>query len=343
MNKKTIDVHHHFYTQEYIKELSSIGVVEGGGSQFPKWEPEKSLEVMERYGIDVSILSVPMPVWYFEDTKKMSDIVRSLNEFGTDIVKQWPSRFGVLATLPLPDVEATLREINYAYDILHVDGVNLMSNYQGFYLGDPCFEKVFAELDRRKAVVAIHPSVFTGSDIPSSKNAGSPIKTLEPSLFEFIFDTTRAVANLVISGTVKRYPNIKFILSHAGGTVPFVANRIIDRSEIIAFYQKVQAGEIAPPAPEVFQEMLKDAQKESLRQLGSMYYDTTFSVNVHEMSSLQKLVENSHIVLGTDYPLAQEIGMRSNMSDLRSYEGLSEHERYEIETNALKLFPRFNN
>jgi len=87
---------------------------------------------------------------------------------------------------------------------------------------------------------------------------------------------------------------------------------------------------------------LEDAQKESLRQLGSMYYDTTFSVNIHEMSSLQKLVDNSHIVLGTDYPLAQEIGMRSNMNDLRSYKGISEHERYEIETNALKLFPRLN-
>ena len=342
MNKKTIDVHHHFYTPEYINELSTVGVVEGGGSQIPQWKPENSLEVMERYGIDVSILSVPMPVWYFKDAKKMSEVVRSLNEFGADTVRKWPSKFGVLATLPLPDVEATPNEINYAFDILHVDGVNLMSNYEGFYLGDPRFEKVFAELDRRKAVVAIHPAVFTGSDIPSSKNAGSPIKTIEPSLFEFIFDTTRAVANLVISGTIKKYPSIKFILSHAGGTVPYVANRIIDRSEIIAFYQKVQSGQIAPPAPEVFQKMLEDAQKESLRQLGSMYYDTTFSVNIHEMSSLQKLVDNSHILLGTDYPLGQEIGMRSNMRDLRSYEGFSEKERYEIETNALILFPRLN-
>ena len=342
MNKKTIDVHHHFYTPEYINELSTVGVVEGGGSQIPQWKPENSLEVMERYGIDVSILSVPRPVWDFKDAKKMSEVVRSLNEFGADTVRKWPSKFGVLATLPLPDVEATLNEINYAFDILHVDGVNLMSNYEGFYLGDPRFEKVFAELDRRKAVVAIHPAVFTGSDIPSSKNAGSPIKTIEPSLFEFIFDTTRAVANLVISGTIKKYPSIKFILSHAGGTVPYVANRIIDRSEIIAFYQKVQSGQIAPPAPEVFQKMLEDAQKESLRQLGSMYYDTTFSVNIHEMSSLQKLVDNSHILLGTDYPLGQEIGMRSNMRDLRSYEGFSEKERYEIETNALILFPRLN-
>ena len=146
MNKKTIDVHHHFYTPEYINELSTVGVVEGGGSQIPQWKPENSLEVMERYGIDVSILSVPMPVWYFKDAKKMSEVVRSLNEFGADTVRKWPSKFGVLATLPLPDVEATLNEINYAFDILHVDGVNLMSNYEGFYLGDPRFEKSLQNL-----------------------------------------------------------------------------------------------------------------------------------------------------------------------------------------------------
>lgn len=99
MNKKTIDVHHHFYTPEYINELSTVGVVEGGGSQIPQWKPENSLEVMERYGIDVSILSVPMPVWYFKDAKKMSEVVRSLNEFGADTVRKWPSKFGVYLDL----------------------------------------------------------------------------------------------------------------------------------------------------------------------------------------------------------------------------------------------------
>lgn len=341
MNKKTIDVHHHFYTSEYIEELAKIGVAEGGGSQFPQWKPENSIDVMDRYGIDISILSVPMPVWYFKDSKKMSGTARSLNDFAAETVSRWPERFGFLAALPLPDVDAALNEINYAFDTLHADGVGLMSNYAGIYLGDARFENIFSELNKREATVTIHPSVFTGDDIPSSRNAGSPIPSIEPSLFEFIFDTTRAAANLVISGTIKRYPNIRFILSHAGGTVPFVANRIIDRSEIIAFYQKVQSGQIPQPAPEELQQMLQNAQKESLRQLGSMYYDTTFSINDHVMSSLGKLVHNSHIVLGTDYPLAQEIGMHTNMSDLHSYKGFSEQEHNDIAANALMLFPRF--
>ena len=342
MNKKSIDVHHHFYTSEYIEKLATVGVAEGGGSQFPQWKPENSLDVMDRYGINISILSVPMPVWYFRDSKKMSEMARSLNDFASETVSRWPDRFGFLATLPLPDVDAALNEIDYAFDNLNADGIGLMSNYAGIYLGDVRFEKIFAELNKREATVTIHPSVFTGDEIPSSKNAGSPIPTMEPSLFEFIFDTTRAAANLVISGTIKRYPNIRFILSHAGGTVPFVANRIIDRSEIITFYQKVQSGQIPQPAPEELQQMLQNAQNESLRQLGSMYYDTTFSVNDHIMSSLVKLVQNSHIVLGTDYPLAQEIGIRTNMNELHTYKGFSEQERNEIEANALELFPRFH-
>jgi predicted TIM-barrel fold metal-dependent hydrolase len=343
MSSKRIDVHHHFLTPGYVEELAKVGVVEAGGvplAQLERWRPEDSLAVMDGYGIGTAFLSLSSPGLCFGNAAKAREMARSLNEFAAGCARRWPGRFGFFAVLPLPDVEATLSELEYAMDTLGAAGVGLLSNHEGVYLGDPRFEEIFAELNRRAAVAFVHPTVFTSSDIPSSHNAGSPIPTIQSSVLEFVFDTTRAVANLISSGTLKRYPNVRIILSHAGGAVPLFADRLIDRSEIMTLVQEAQAGRAVPPSPETLERMLRAATEDTYRLLRSMYYDTALSANPTVLSALLRLVPPSRILLGTDYPFAQEMGVRYSLDGLAAYEGFDEEERTTIESDtALTLFP----
>jgi 6-methylsalicylate decarboxylase len=343
MSPRRVDVHHHFLTLEYVEELARVGVVEAGGMplvQLERWKPEDSLAVMDRYGIETALLSVSSPGLCFGDAVKARETARSLNECAVECAKRWPGRFGFFAVLPLPDVEATLSEIGYAWDTLGAAGVGLMSNHEGVYLGDPRFEEVFAELDRRAAVAFVHPTVYTGSEIPSAHNAGSPVPTIQSSVLEFVFDTTRAVANLISSGTLKRYPNVRIILSHAGGAVPLFAERLIDRSEIVSLVQEAQAGRAAPPSLDTLERMLRAATEDAFELLRGLYYETALSANPTVLGALQRLVPASRVLLGTDFPFAQELGVRYSLDGLAAYEGFGEEERAIIESGtALTLFP----
>ncbi len=341
MNKGRIDTHHHLLTAQYVEELSKVGVVQSGGIPFPRWQPEDSLAVMDRYGIQMALLSVSSPGLCFGNDTTTRIVGRALNEFAAQSMTRWPDRLGFFATLPLPNVDDALAEIAYALDTLHADGIGLLSNYAGIYLGDSRFDAVFAELDRRAAVVFIHPTVFTSSEIPSARNAGSPIPTMPGFMLEFIFDTTRAVASLVISGTLKRYPHMRFILSHAGGTIPFVANKIVSGVMVTALARPGATDITTPPSPEVMGKVIQTAHEETFAQLQSLYYDTALSANVNALSSLQQLVPASHILLGTDYPFAPEAETPSNLKGIETYAGFSQQEREDIErNNALRLFPR---
>jgi predicted TIM-barrel fold metal-dependent hydrolase len=325
-----IDVHHHMLPAQYVQELANVGVVESGGVAFPHWTPEDSLAAMDRNGTHTALLSVSSPGLCFGNAAKNRDGARALNEFAAACVRHWPERFGFFATLPLPDVEAAHAEIAYALDMLHADGIGLLSNYAGVYLGDPRFETIFAELDRRAGVVYIHPTVFTGSEIPAATHAGSPIPTLPGFMLEFVFDTTRTVANLVLSGTVKRYPHIRFIISHAGGTIPFVAHKIVTGALLLAGSDKMIRGDHE-----------QEIQEEVFRQLQGFYYDIALSANGHALSSLQQLVPPSQILWGSDYPMAPEWITRSTVHGITTYTGFSEQDRQKIASdNALKLFPR---
>lgn len=338
---RRIDVHHHILTSEYLEELAKVGVIQAGGHPFPRWTPADSLALMDRYGIETALLSVSAPGLCFGDATKARTIARSLNEFAANCAVQTPRRFGFFATLPLPDVDAALAESIYALDHLSADGIGLLTNYKGIYLGDPRFDALFAELDRRAVVIHIHPTVFTGNAIPSAKNAGSPLPNVEASVLEFVFDTTRAVASLIFSGTLSRYPHLRIILSHAGGAAPLFAERLLDRSEILAVMQKVQAGQAAPPSPEEIEALMKTALESTFRHLRGLYYDTALSTNGTVLSALQRLVPTSHLLLGSDFPFAQEVGARYALEGLAAYPGFSAQERRAIESeNALTLFPR---
>jgi 6-methylsalicylate decarboxylase len=339
MTTSRIDVHHHYLPAELIDELERVGIQHAGGQPLTPSRPADSLAVMDRYEIATALLSVPIPLT-FGDAATTRRVARMVNEASAEAVADDPERFGLFAALPLPDVVGAMEEIAYALDTLRADGVMLLSNHAGVYLGDPRLEPVFAELDRRASVVFVHPAVYAGDRLAIDPHAGSPVPTLEPSLFEFVFDTTRAVANLIIGGTLRRHPNLRLILAHAGGTAPYVRDRILDRAPILRRLQ----GDAPAPTAEELQRMLSDGLADSRRQLQRLFYDVTLSTNDTVLGCLQDLVPSTHILLGTDYPMAQEIGVASTLAGLEAHSGFDDDDRRAIEGDGARhLFPRLNN
>src|SRR5262249_1423634 len=213
-----IDVHHHILPGEYVSALAKIGITGGGGIPFPNWSIDGGIGLMDRHGIQAAVTSVSSPGVHFGDAAAARDLARRCNEISARLVTDHPTRFGGFATLPLPDVKGALRELEYALDTLGLDGVVLLaSQHDGRVLGDSAFDELFAELERR------HPPVFGHPTIPKSSET-IPID-IPGFAAEFTFDTSRAILNLVWTGTAERCRNVRLIFSHAGGTAPFLAWR----------------------------------------------------------------------------------------------------------------------
>ncbi len=304
-------MHHHILPPDYLAALANAGITSSGGRPIPEWDIQNTLALMDRHAIATAITSISEPGIYFGDVTFARDIARRCNEFSTQLIHEYPQRFGAFAILPLPDIDAALHELEYALDTLKLDGVVLLSSVDGRYPGDPLFDELFAELNRRKAVVFLHPTV------PA---INSELKlNLPPFLIEFVFDTTRAVTNLIYSGTVERCPDIRFIVAHAGGTVPYLAYRI-------------SLGQI----------MLPGVPQGVMTYLKQFYYDTALSAKPNALRSLQELVDASHILFGSDYPFAPEVATFFAVQGIQNFDGFDEQARKEIEReSALALFPRF--
>jgi 6-methylsalicylate decarboxylase len=310
-----IDVHHHIIPPVYLEAMRRVGIADPiPGVDYPAWDVQTTLAVMDRQGIATAIVSISEPGVYFGNVALARDLARQINEFSVRLVADHPQRFGAFAVLPLPDGNAALRELEYALDTLKLDGIGLLTNYRGTYLGDAALDALFAELHRRQVVAFIHPSTPPSTDQPTFG--------LPPSLYEFTFDTTRMVANLLYSGTLDRYPNLRLILSHAGGTVPYLTRRLTF-GPTIGSYLKARAP----------QNLIA-----SLRQL---YYDVAMSASPYALPSLQALVDPSHILFGSDYPFMPEPSVADNVAGLADYEGFDQQAQWMIEReNALALFPR---
>src|SRR5215471_5487023 len=297
---------------DYVSALNRVGITSSGGRPIPEWDLQSTLALMDRHAIATAITSISEPGIYFGDKVFTKDLARRCNEFSAQLIRDHPLRFGAFATLPLPDIDASLRELEYALDTLRLDGVVLLSSIDGRYLGDPLFDELFTELNRRKAVVFLHPTV-------PAINRELKLD-LPPFLIEFVFDTTRAVANLIYSGTLERCPDIRFILAHAGGTVPYLAYRI-------------SMGQI----------MLPGAPQGVMTYLKQFYYDTALSANPYALRSLTELVDASHVLLGSDCPFAPEVMTGFTVQGIQNYSGFDEQARKAIEReSALALFPRFS-
>ena len=211
-----IDVHHHIAPPLYRAELVARKV---GPRHMLDWTPESSLADMDRSGIATAVTSITEPGVRLGDDAATRILARQCNEYAARLGADYPGRFGFFASLPLPDIEASLGEIEYSLDVLKADGILLYTSYGTTYLGASELDPVMAELDRRKAVVFTHPRrIDCLQDI---------IPDVPASTIEFGAEISRAAANLVFGGTTTRYPSIRFILPHAGGTVPFLIERFL--------------------------------------------------------------------------------------------------------------------
>jgi predicted TIM-barrel fold metal-dependent hydrolase len=308
-----IDVHHHILPPEYVKTMERLGVEQGfGGEPSRDWDPEGAIEAMERQGIDRAITSISAPSVYFGKPAARRELSRSCNEYSAELIDRYPGRFGAFAVLPMPDVESSLQELEYALDVLKLQGVTLLSNADGIYLGEPEFNELFEELNRRKAVVFLHPGIPAG--IMQSKTG------VLPFMVEVTFETTRAAVYLVFGGTCERCPEVKIILAHAGGTIPYIAGRMILSEQVFEHRERIPKG--------------------CLTYLKRFHFDTALSAFPFSLRSLQELAEPSHILFGSDYPFAPELATAVTIAGLKSYDGFDEAALTGVEReNALALFP----
>jgi predicted TIM-barrel fold metal-dependent hydrolase len=267
-----VDVHHHLAPPAYIADLSNRKL---GLAPTLEWTPEKSLADMDAAGVATSVLSITTPGVWFGDAAAATSLARACNDYGAKLAADNPRRFGMFAALPLPDIDGSLREIEYALDTLKVDGVGMFTSYGDKWLGDPAFAPVMDELNRRKAVVYTHPI-----DPNCCRNliAGVP-----GPIIEYGTDTSRTIASLLFTGTASRCPDIKFIFSHGGGTVPFLIERFVRLP--------LASKDAAAKTPEGVIALLQ-----------RFHYDTAQVANPAAMAALTKVVPASQIVFGTDFP-----------------------------------------
>ena len=214
-----IEVHAHFVPPVYKQALIESGMIERDRFPVPPWDAEMHLEYMRTMNVDAALVSLSSPDVYLDDRLKTRDLFRRINEAGAELVRQYPNKFGYFAALPLPDIDGALEELRYAYDVLKVDGVRFSTNTKGLYLGEAALDPVFELLNHNKAVIYLHPTM--PSAVPQNVLTGYPVP-----MMEFIFDTARAVTNMILNGTVRRYPDVRIIVPHAGGVLPILVPRI---------------------------------------------------------------------------------------------------------------------
>lgn len=286
-----IDVHHHCLPRFLIEAFEAAGR-RPSLAGFPKWSPEMSIALMDRFGIDRAILSVAVPGVHLGDDHHAETLARRFNDYCAELKAITP-RFDAFATLPLPDVDGSLRALEQAQDELSLAGIGLFASYGDLFLGDPVFEPVMAELDRRAMTVFVHPM---GHPTSHALNTAAPLWMLE-----YPFDTTRAALNLILSGTLDRFPQIRFILAHAGGVLPFLKPRLSAISEIDKRFPASTAERVAS-------------------YIASFYYETAQASGPASFAALQEATGPEHILFGSDFPYCSGdaiAGMVANLPLLR--------------------------
>lgn len=268
-----IDAHVHFVPDEYRSELERLRLAP---YPLPPWSPELTLEFMDRHEIDAAVVSVAPPGVAIGDRALRRELARMTNDAVSELVASDAARFAGLAALPLPDVDDTLAEVERALDVLGLDGVVLPSNVDGVYPGDPRFGPVLDELDARGAYVFLHP------DAPPLR---TPLERYPVWLHEFPFETTRAIIDLIYSGTLERCQRVRLQVAHMGGAAPFLAHRIAS---------------LATREPE----LSTRAPAGALAYLRGLYYDTGLSANAPALAATGEIAAPGHIVFGSDWPYA---------------------------------------
>ena len=313
-----IDVHHHIVPPRYVTDMG-LKWVNRHNAPLPlhgplQWTPEQSIAEMDRNGVATAITSLSDPGVWSGDVARSRSVARYCNDYAAQLARDYPGRFGVFASLALPDIEGSLREIEYAFDVLGADGIVLMTSYGDRWPGDAAFAPVFDELNRRKAVVYFHPTAA-----PCCEGL---IPDVADAVVEFLFDTVRAVTSLLYSGTLSRCSDIRYIFSHAGSAVPLLAGRI---SRLARITEAVN-----PRLP-----------NGAMHELKRLYYDVAQQASPEGLAPLMTLVSADQVLFGSDYPWAPPGMMAQTVAGLAAF-GFQPDELQAIERgNALRLFPRF--
>lgn len=325
---RRIDVHFHSVPLAFRDALETAAL--GPTVRAPEWSPELSLEMMDRNGIETAITSISVPGTHLGRDDAACVLSRACNEDAAGITARWPSRFGGFAALPLPDIDGACREARYALEDLKLDGIGLFSSYGGRHLGDPVFDPVLEILNDYRAVAFIHPT---------NHPSGEAVRIGMPGfLVEYPFDTARAAINLVFSGRFDRYPDIRFILAHAGGALPYLAWRISDiaarQLAMAPFTERFPSAFIDDHSGKVDAELV-------LSRFRRFWYDTALSAGPQTFGSLSAVADPERILFGSDWPYAPETMTRDSITALDTPGMLNKKQRAAIaRDNALALFPR---
>jgi 6-methylsalicylate decarboxylase len=315
---RIIDTHHHIYPTRYVAQnlqrlLADAAILPA--SAYQNWTPSIALEQMDKAGIESAITSITSPgVWFDGDSAAANRArARDCNEFGATMMRDHPKRFGMFGAIPVPDTEGSLAEIAHVFDVLKLDGVGVLTSYASQLLGDPAFDLVFDELNRRKAKVFVHPTMSC---------CGNVFPGVSGPTIEFPTDTARAIASLLLRGTFARCPNITFLFSHGGGTLPSIIQRVIGS------VRHMSAEDRARFVP-------NGADYELQRQ----YYDVaSVAMNPAGMAAVLKLWPSTQITYGSDAPFASTTGIVEALEKLDLAPALLQAIHRD---NALRLFPRF--
>ncbi len=307
MVNQWIDVHAHFYPPETEEQRTARWQAMKEScwltAEPPRWDPESTLAYMDRTGIAMQMLS---------SIPKKLDALRSSNEYAASLVRKHPSRFGLLAALPTDDPEAALEEIERGYGALQADGFAVTCRYNGVYLSEPRLDRVWAELDRRHAVVFAHPDAYAPGVM------GRP-----SALMEVAFETARTFADMLYASTFRRFPNIRFVIAHCGGALPALSGRLL-----------LLGNENWVPNPN------KVTHSEMQAYLRGLFLDTAATCPT-TLGAALAMTSYEQLVYGSDcgVPCTTDATMNANLSALLSYAGLSREQVETIGRNALQLFP----
>ncbi|MDB4900873.1 MAG: amidohydrolase 2 [Mucilaginibacter sp.] len=313
---QSIDVHAHYITDHYREAAIAAGHSKPDGMPaIPEWDVDNTLAVMDSIGIQTAMLSISSPGIHFGDDNAAKALARAINEEGAKIVSDHPGRFGLFASLPLPDMQNSLKELEYVMDELKVDGIVLETNFHGVYLGDNRLEELFCELNKRSAIVFIHPTS------PSCTCCQSLALGYPRPMLEFMFETTRSVTNLILSGVTQSYSNVRIIVPHAGAALPVLIDRIAGLTPILGLSTSFSEAEL-------FQEFKK------------LYFDLAGTPLPRLLPVLLTMANTDHILYGSDYPFSTEALVRSLMTKLENSNLDKKQLKAFMRDNALKLFPR---
>jgi predicted TIM-barrel fold metal-dependent hydrolase len=310
--RRGIDIHHHLMPPFFVDALAHSGHPAAAQAAALVWSPGSSVAMMDESGIETAIVSLSLPGVSFARAADPAALARQCNEYAARLIADYPGRFGAFGSLPMLDVQAAMDEIAYALDTLQLDGVMLLSNVQGRYLGDAGFDPILAELDRRKATVFLHPNPAPGPGFND--------------FVEFPHEVTRALASLTESGGIERYRRIRYILAYGGGTIPFIASRVtVVGMDVIGSFLKT---------------MIRFYQR--VRTMQRMSYDLCASTDPFAWRALYGHAKPARILMGSNYPWTSPAAFARQQAELRGFDELDQPQIASIERgNSLKLFPRF--